>query len=226
MDLATPKSQADPDTFIAKRRSSSCKFESLLQFLNDVENGLPTNDDGSQSDKNTTCPRLGLADISNTSQASHEQTSEKFISAETKKLQNQPCSSDDKVTLKEESAIRRNKRYIWDEDWNFQGKNEDQGGNKIYDHDSSQTAGDENKAEKLSAARQQLLSLKAASEEIQMHAVKLKEDQKKLKDEVEHLHSIRIEREANHVKTMKQLKKDFKDRKAQIEADHQQVSRL
>ena len=79
-------------------------------------------------------------------------------------------------------------------------------------------------AEKALTARQKLLDLKAASEEIKARIATVKNDQEKLKAEVDDLHSIRITNEANHVKTMKRIKREHKERKVEIDTKNKQVS--
>lgn len=78
--------------------------------------------------------------------------------------------------------------------------------------------------EKMTAARATILDMKAASYEIQARAAKLRAEQEKLKTEVEHLHTVRIENEANHVKSMRRLKKELKERLTEIESKHEEVS--
>jgi hypothetical protein len=197
----------------------------LLQFINDQENGGNSNDGVRMSDS-----RSGLVDITNvTGQASHEQTSEKVIHRDEKKVKNQSGNGSqaspailNQSQTETPAPCSRLKRYIWD-DWQ-----EEKGGGGCFepkDDTESMAAGD-SRAEKVAIARQQILDLKAASEEIRTRSLKLKSEQEKLKAEVEQLHAIRIENEANHIKAMKQLKREFRERRAKIEANNEKVSRI
>ena len=135
---------------------------------------------------------------------------------EEKGLQSKSTGSNDRKSAPTELTLKKN--YIWDT-WEEES---------LDPHDSKslecndQTAG-ESRAEKMSLARQQILDIQEASREISTRAAKLKDDQEQLKTEVERLHSIRIQNEANHVKAMKKLKLEFKNRRAAIEEKNEQV---
>ena len=189
------------------RRDNRSKFESLLQFLDDADNESHKYRTGSDR------ARLGLADVTNTRRV--QEKSEERIACQIKKKFQDPSSLGNDNSSSASPGKVVNKRYIWD-DWEVNDPSTQ------FSDEAKQAAG-ESKTEKLSAVRQQLLDLKTASEEIQSKAAKLKADQNKLKNEVEHLHSIRIENEANHIKTMKRLKKDFQERKTEIEAKNDKV---
>ena len=218
-------------------RQRSSKFESLVQFL-DNQNHENANPSSSSSENkhdererladgsNSNAPRggAGLVDVTNvTKQSSNEPTAEKLIYSDEKDLQSKFVGSNDSEAPPTEinKLTKIKKSYIWD---TFILDEEN-----IHNHDAEsdkrkdQTAG-ESQAEKMSIARQQILDIQEASKEISSRAAKLKADQEKLKAEVERLHSIRIQNEANHVKAMKKLKLEFKDRRAAIEAKSEQVS--
>ena len=217
-----------------RRRSS--KFESLVEFLDNQnhENANPSSSSSENkhderkrlADGSNSAPRgsTGLVDVTNvTKQSSNEPTAEKLIYSDEKDLQSKFVGSNDSEAPPTEinKLTKIKKSYIWD---TFILDEEN-----IHNHDAEsdkhkdQTAG-ESQAEKMSIARQQILDIQEASKEISSRAAKLKADQEKLKAEVERLHSIRIQNEANHVKAMKKLKLEFKDRRAAIEAKSEQVS--
>lgn len=201
------------------------KFESLVKFLEDHENGIDSCKrlaDGSNSDS----PHggAGLFDITNVSaQSSNEPTAEKLMDSDQKNLQSKSTGSNDRESAPTELISKKSYtrcRRIWDT-WEEESLDQRDATKSL--ECKYQTAG-ESRAEKMSLARQQILDIQEASREISTRAAKLKADQEQLKTEVERLHSIRIQNEANHVKAMKKLKLEFKDRRAAIEAKSEQVS--
>lgn len=200
----------------------SQRFESLLHFL-DEENciALEADDDNQRRSKSSSITldsRRSLLDITNSTLQS-SQTLERISCQNKEKLKNQSDRVNDGC-LETELAIapsNKSKKYIWEE-WDLEVDN----GAQDEEKKDIQMAGD-SQAEKISAARQQLIQLKAAGEEIQARATKLKSSQGALKAEIDRLHSIRIEQEANHVKNMRTLKLKFVNRKAKTEAETEKV---
>ena len=200
----------------------SKRFESLINFL-DQESGVATaevNNDNQRGGRSGSIDSRGsLLDITN-NELQSSQTSERISSKNKEKLKN-PTDRVNELIIARSS---KNKKYIWDE-WDEKiecyGVDAD---NDVQDDETrdSQIAGDI-QAEKISAARLQLIQLKAAGDEIQARAAKLKTNQETLKADIDRLHSIRIENEANHVKSMKMLKREFTNRKAKTEAETKKV---
>jgi hypothetical protein len=197
----------------------SNKLESLLSFLDDLQNDdslneLPSNYDEREilgvTSSHVAC--TGPADITNsargTARLGEEEERDKdiyncvFPSTET--------SSSSK------SLLIREKKYIWDE-W------------AELDVEQKMAHGDDHKESTKSNsmpadARQQLQLLKAMSEEVQTRASSMKIELEYKAKKVEELHAIRVKTESDHVQRMKTMKQEWKERLKDAKAEHDKVS--
>lgn len=221
----------------------SDRLESLLTFLDEKENI------DIASVESFCCRRYstgsdsigvhrGLVDTSNsTDQTSHQSTAERIVGQDEKAFKNKPGTNDGERSTHSLAFLRqstgssgKNKKYIWDE-WEetCDGKSDlvrdmplDDG--VPDDHTKYEMSTGDNETESLSAARRQLFNLKAMGEEIHARTASLKSDLEKAKAEVESLHCIRIQNEADHVKAMKSLKRKWKERTSEVETKYDEAS--
>lgn len=125
------------------------------------------------------------------------------------------------------NSMRRNTRkYIWD-DWEetndghlVQLRDLAIADNEVSKVSNTQTTGDSQRE----TARRQLQDIKAIGEEIQSRAFNMKEELVEKSLLVEELHSTRVQNEADHVKQMKCLKKQWKEKFEEAKSKHEKVS--
>jgi hypothetical protein len=233
-------SQGSPPKHQSNRYSD--RFEVLFKFL-DAKSISNENDSVDTSlhkriNGSSTVPcSHGLVDITNY-QSSHQETSErvdrqKETTIKGKLGNNNDCTITNHVTTTlsadEKAACNKAKRYIWD-DWEetldgqivlLRDVQLDKPAGLVLQLSNTKMAAGEDKTEAMAAT---LKDLKAMSKEIQSRAATLKTELEAKKAEVEELHAIRIQNEAEHVKRMKSLKRQLKERSGEMKTKHDQAS--
>lgn len=208
----------------------SNKLESLLSFLDDLQNNdsynePPSNYDGREilGVTSTHVPCTSLADIMNlacdTSRPGEEEEGHKDL--------HDCILASTKTHSSSKALISREKKYIWDE-WE---ETVQDGAMVLLDIERNMAPGDDpeeyTKPSSMPAdARQQLQLLKAMSEEIQTRASSMKIELEYKTKKVEELHALRVKNESVHVGRMKSMKQEWKTRLEDAKAEHDKVSCL
>ncbi|KAL3782973.1 hypothetical protein HJC23_003129 [Cyclotella cryptica] len=232
------------DEFIAEATSSSTssrsslpndqgnrfsnRLESLLKFIDEKENNdvdfVETSAYKRYNNGYDSCGvHRGLVDNSNsTGQPSHQSTTEGIVGQNEKAFKNNSGANDSAFLGQ---SANKSKRYVWDE-WEERDLVRDMSLNDGVPAGKTkhEMAAGDNKTESVSRARQQLISLKAMGEEIHARAASLKSSLEEKNIEIERLHCLRIQNEADHVKAMKSLKRQWKERKIEMKTKHDEAS--
>ena len=205
----------------------SNKLESLLSFLDDLQNTdscneLSSNYDGREifgvTSSHVAC--TGPADIknsaSNTARLGEEEERDKDL--------HDCVVPSTKTSSSSKSLLTREKKYIWDE-WE---ETVQDGAMVLLDIDQQMAPGDDpkeyTKSNPMPAdARQQLQLLKAMSEEVQTRASSMKIELDYKTKKVEELHELRVKTESDHVQRMKSMKQEWKTRLKDAKAERDEV---
>mmetsp|Transcript_12305 Transcript_12305/g.26603 ORF Transcript_12305/g.26603 Transcript_12305/m.26603 type:complete len:479 (-) Transcript_12305:737-2173(-) len=210
----------------------SDKLDSLLNFLdkhcekeNDSDDKLSSDCGRREADVTPThCACTGLGDIANhnaserSSWHGSSERKEAITGQDEEELKdlNDRCNASSKARRSSaESHIIREKKYIWD-DWSETGA----GDIVLLQDEFRNPAGDgmEKSASFESSnglppnARQQLQELKSMSQEISARAASMKIELEQKREVLDHLHSIRVKSESDHVQKMKSAKQNWKKR--------------
>ena len=160
-------SNEDKDQTESNRQSG--RFESLGQPLRDQENGNTSSETHDNNGVAKNCNRFnngnaGLVDVTNLCQPTIE-----HITCQHEKKFGSSSSHDGinnrKSGTKPRTPLAKNKKYIWDE-WEAVSGQVDTKQVDLFEEENDGQNASATQAEKALAARQKLLDLKAASEEI------------------------------------------------------------
>ena len=205
----------------------SHKLESLLSFLDDLQNNDSCNELCSNYDSreifgvtssHVAC--TGPADVTN----SARDTARLGEEEERDKDLHDCVFASTKTSSSSKSLLTREKKYIWDE-WE---ETVQDGVMVLLDIEQNMAPGDDpkeyTKSNPMPAdARQQLQLLKAMSEEVQTRASSMKIELEYKTKKVEELHALRVKTESDHVQRMKSMKQEWKTRLEDAKAERDKV---
>jgi hypothetical protein len=199
----------------------SDKLESLLSFLDDLENNescyVASVNDNRREIHGVDTTRHActlLTDVTKTEKESGGDIYDCVLASTKTRSPSKPLANYEK-------------KYIWDE-WE---ETLQDGAVVLLDTDSKMTSG--NDPEKYSKAnvtpafaRQQLQQLRAMSEEIQTRASSMKIELEYKTKKVEELHALRVKNESDHVRRMTSIKQEWKTRLDDAKAEYDKVGGL
>jgi len=201
----------------------SNKLESLLSFLDDLQNTDSCNELSSNYDGReifgVTSSHVACADIKNstrnTARLGEEERDKDLLDC---------VFPSTKTSSSSKSLLTREKKYIWDE-WE---ETVQDGAKVLLDIEQQMAPGDDPKEYSKSNptpddARQQLQLLKAMSEEVQTRASSMKIELDYKTKKVKELHALRVKTESDHVQRMKAMKQEWKTRLEDAKAERDKV---
>jgi hypothetical protein len=196
------------------------KLESLLSFLDDLEN----NGSDNVNEASVSNSRREIRGVDTTRRACT------LLTDVTQKRDGDfhDCAlASTKARSPPKPPANHEKKYIWDE-WD---ETLQDGAMVLLDIDNKMTTGndleDYSKANATPAsARQQLQQLKAMSEEIQTRASSMKIELEYKTKKVEELHTLRVKNESDHIRRMKSIKQEWKTRLDDAKAEYDKVGGL
>ncbi|KAL3821943.1 LOW QUALITY PROTEIN: hypothetical protein ACHAXA_004431 [Cyclostephanos tholiformis] len=206
----------------------SDKLESLLSFLDDLENNdscnVDSNNDNRQGIRGVDTTRRACTVLTDVTNSAFGNAKSGYEEGRGDDLHDCILASTKTLTSSKLLA-NHDKKYIWDE-WE---ETLQDGTMVLLDIEKKMAPSDDpeesSKANATPAyARQQLQQLKAMSEEIQTRASSMKIELEYKTKKVEELHALRVKNESDHVRRMKSIKQEWKTRLEDAKAEHDKVS--